>query len=85
VPPSPNRQSRSSTSNTPPASGLITIAERSSTVRVFGRASSVAAASHCFATSIENRHVSGAPGSSPPSTPFASSLAAASGPPVWCA
>ena len=38
----------------PPRSGLIVIADRISTSRVWGRVIAVAAASHALATSIEN-------------------------------
>ena len=44
-PPSPSRAIRSSTSKTPPRSGLITIAERRATCRVCGVTASRCAAS----------------------------------------
>jgi hypothetical protein len=44
------------------------IADRSSTRRVPGVAASVAVRSHVRATSTLKRHVSGMPGSSPPSS-----------------
>ena len=76
-PPRPRRTRRSRTSKTPPRSGLITIAERSSTFRVPGvDGLARAAASHAFATSMLKRQVSGASGSSPPMMPVASSFGA---------
>ena len=64
-------------SKTPPRSGLIVIAERSATLRVRGVARLVERAlPGAVATSMLNRHVSGASGSPPPRMPVASSLAA---------
>ena len=72
VPPRPRRTSASSVSNTPPRSGLIVIAERSATLRVRGVDASSSARSHAVATSMLNRHVSGASGSAPPIVPCSS-------------
>jgi hypothetical protein len=51
-PPSPRRARPQSTSNTLPRSGLITIAVRSATLRVFGVSASVWAASQARAISM---------------------------------
>jgi hypothetical protein len=52
------------------------IAERSFTVRVCGTRAASTARSHEVATSMLKRHVSGAPGSPPPTIPVASSFGA---------
>jgi hypothetical protein len=48
----------------PPRSGLITIAERSATLRVRGVGASASAASHALAMSMLVRQYAGASGSS---------------------
>jgi hypothetical protein len=60
----------------PPALGVITIAERMSTLRVFGVAAAFSSRSHFFTTSMLKRQVSGALGSDPPMMPVASSFGA---------
>ena len=60
----------------PPASGLITIADRIMTFRVRGVTASSSAFSHAVATSMLKRHVSGASRSAPPRIPVASSFGA---------
>ena len=60
----------------PPRSGLIVIAERSAIFRVRGVAASSSARSHARATSMLNRQLSGADGSSSPTMPVNSSLGA---------
>ena len=69
LPPSPRRTSPRNTSNTPPRSGLKVIALRIAIFRVRGVGVEKNASSHAFATSMEKFHVSGAPGSLPPSSP----------------
>jgi hypothetical protein len=59
-----------------PASGLIVIADRSATLRVFGVAASWRARSHACATSMLKFQVPGAPGSCPPIWPVGSSFGA---------
>ena len=76
APPSPRRTRPSKTSKMPPRSGLIVIAERSSTLRVAGTIAASQAASQSRATSTLNRHASGALFSEPPRIPVASSLPA---------
>ena len=60
-PPRPQRASPSSVSNTPPASGLRVIADRSASFRVPSVTDSSNARSHARATSMLNRHASARP------------------------
>jgi hypothetical protein len=53
-PPSPRRARRDSTSNTPPLSGVITMAARSATLRVAGTFASSSSRSHARAMSTLN-------------------------------
>ena len=76
VPPSPRRTSPRRVSKMPSGSGLIVIADRRPTLRVFEVADCFSARSHACATSMLKFQAPGVPASWPPIRPLVSSFGA---------